>query len=254
MIKTVIIEDEAPAAKKLGNLLRKMNGDVTVSATLDSIEESVKWFQVFPQPDLVFMDIQLADGLSFEIFRQVNITAPVIFTTAYDQYMLHAFKNNGIEYLLKPLDAEQLEQAMQKFRQFFGKKENNDLAGKIGALLQQLQPPVYRERFLVKSGQQLYYVNTADIACLYAEGKLAFALDFSGKRHLMDDNLSTLETQLPPNDFYKVSRHLVVNIKSVRRIHPWFGGRLKLELQPAPDVELEVSRERVAGFKEWLGK
>lgn len=252
MIKTVIIEDEAPAARKLRNLLEKANSDVSVVATLDSIEESVKWFQVFAQPDLVFMDIQLADGLSFDIFRQATITAPVIFTTAYDQYMLNAFRNNGIEYLLKPLDAQQLQQALQKFRQFF--RGNTDFETKIGALLQQLQAPAYKERFLVKKGKQLHYINTADIACMYADGKLAYALDFSGKKHLMDDNLSVLETQLPSSSFYKVSRHLLVNIKSVRCIHPWFSGRLKLELEPSPGVELEVSRDRVAGFKEWLGK
>lgn len=252
MIRAVIIEDEAPAAKKLRNLLEKMNDDVSVVAMLDSIEESVKWFRVFPQPDLVFMDVQLADGVSFDIFRQARITAPVIFTTAYDQYMLHAFRNNGIEYLLKPLDADELQQALQKFRQFFG--DSMDMEKKIGTLLQQLQPPVHKERFLVKKGRQMYYINTADIACLYADGKLAYALDFSGKRHMMDDSLSLLETQLPLNSFYKVSRHLVVNIKSIKCIHPWFSGRLKLELEPSPDVELEVSRDRVAGFKEWLGK
>ena len=120
--------------------------------------------------------------------------------------------------------------------------------------MQHLQAPVYIVRFLVKTGQQMYHVNTADIACMYADGKLSFALDFSGKRHPMAESLSVLETQLPEKDFYKVSRHLVVNIKSVRCIHPWFSGRLKLELQPAPEVDLEVSRERVAGFKEWLGK
>ena len=251
MIRTVIIEDEAPAAKKLRGLLEKM-GDITVLATLDSIEESVKWFSVFPQPDLVFMDVQLADGLSLEIFNQATITAPVIFTTAYDQYMLQAFKSNGIEYLLKPLNADELEQAVQKFRQFFG--QNIQLENKIEQLLQQLQPPAYKDRFLVKTGQHMYHINTSEIASMYAIGKLAYALDFTGKKHLMEDSLSTLETQLPPASFYKVSRHLVVNVKSVRCIHTWFSGRLKLELHPAPEVELEVSRDRVPGFKEWLGK
>ncbi|SIO42076.1 LytR/AlgR family response regulator transcription factor [Chitinophaga niabensis] len=254
MIKAVIIEDEAPAAKKLRSLLEKLAADITVLAVLDSIEESVKWFEAFPQPDLVFMDMQLADGLSVEIFRQTKVTAPVIFTTAYDQYMLTAFRNNGIEYLLKPLDEQELQQAIEKFRQFFRTPVNDGWEQKIGALLQQLQAPTHKERFLVKNGQQFYYVNTAEMACMYADGKLVYALDFYGKRHLLEGNLSALEQQLPPKDFYRVSRHLVVHVKSVRRIHPWFSGRLKLELEPVPAVDLEVSRDRVSGFKEWLGK
>lgn len=253
MIKAVIIEDEAPAAKRLRSLLEQTAMDMNVLAVLDSIEESVKWFEVFPQPDLIFMDVQLADGLSMEIFRQVKISAPVIFTTAFDQYMLPAFRNNGIEYLLKPLDAQELQQALEKFRQFF-RPPDNGWEQKIGALLQQLQAPAHRERFLVKNGQQYYYVNTSEVACMYADGKLVYALDFYGKRHLLEGNLSSLEQQLPPKDFYRVSRHLVVHIKSVRRIHPWFSGRLKLELEPVPAVDLEVSRDRVSGFKEWLGK
>ncbi|WP_109697614.1 LytR/AlgR family response regulator transcription factor [Chitinophaga deserti] len=256
MIKVVIIEDEAPAAQKLKTLLSRHEEAVEVLAVLDSVEESAKWFRHFPMPDLIFMDVQLADGLSLEIFRQVSLTAPVIFTTAYDQYMLQAFRNNGIEYLLKPLDEEELRQALAKFRQFFQprQEEGNGLEDKIRQLLQYVQPAQYKERFLVKTGQQLYYVNTADLACVYAEGKLVFAVDFAGKKHVMEDNLATLEQQLSPREFYRVSRHLMVHVKSVRRVHPWFSGRLKLDLQPAPDVDLEVSRDRVAGFKEWLGK
>jgi DNA-binding LytR/AlgR family response regulator len=170
--------------------------------------------------------------------------------------MLQAFRNNGIEYLLKPLDVEELEQALAKFRQFFRPQQaDNSWEEKLSRLLEQVQPSTaYKERFLVKSGQQLYYVNTADLACLWADGKLVYALDFSGKKHMMEGHLTGLEQQLPPRDFYRVSRHLVVHVKSVRRIHPWFSGRLKLDLHPAPAVELEVSRDRVAGFKEWLGK
>lgn len=255
MIKVVIIEDEAPAARKLRAMLETQEEKIEVLAVLDSVEESEKWFNLFPHPDLVFMDVQLADGVSLEIFSRVKISAPVIFTTAYDQYMLHAFKNNGIEYLLKPLDAEDLQQALAKFSRFCRPQGvGGGWEEKINLLLQQVQPKTYKERFLVKSGQQLYYVNTADLACVYADGKLVYGLDFAGKRHMMDGNLAGLEQQLPPRDFYRVSRHLVVHVKSVRRIHPWFSGRLKLELQPAPAVELEVSRDRVAGFKEWLGK
>lgn len=255
MIRVVIIEDEAPAATKLKTLLGRHEEAVEVLAVLDSVEESAKWFRHFPAPDLIFMDVQLADGLSLEIFKRASLTAPVIFTTAYDQYMLQAFRNNGIEYLLKPLDESELHQALAKFRQLCQpKQEPAGWEDKIQQLLQYMQPAAFKERFLVKSGQQLYYVNTEDLACLYADGKLVYALDFAGKRHVMEDNLATIEQQLPPKEFYRVSRHLLVHVKSVRRVHPWFSGRLKLDLQPAPDVDLEVSRDRVAGFKEWLGK
>ncbi|WP_341837740.1 LytTR family DNA-binding domain-containing protein [Chitinophaga pollutisoli] len=255
MIKVVIIEDEAPAASKLKTLLGRHTEPVEVLAVLDSVEESAKWFRHFPAPDLIFMDVQLADGLSLEIFRQANLTAPVIFTTAYDQYMLQAFRNNGIEYLLKPLDETELHQALAKYSQLCRPKaEGAGWEDKFQQLLQSMQPAAYKERFLVKSGQQLYYVNTEDLACLYADGKLVFGLDFAGKKHVMEENLTVIEQQLSPKEFYRVSRHLVVHVKSVRRVHPWFSGRLKLDLQPAPGVDLEVSRDRVAGFKEWLGK
>ncbi|MGE7774343.1 LytR/AlgR family response regulator transcription factor [Chitinophaga sp. NPDC101104] len=255
MIKVVIIEDEAPAANKLKTLLKRHSEEVEVLAVLDSVEESAKWFRHFPAPDLIFMDVQLADGLSLEIFKQASLDAPVIFTTAYDQYMLQAFRNNGIEYLLKPLDEAELRQALAKFRQFCQpKQEAGGWEDKIHQLLQYVQPSGHKERFLVKSGQQLYYVNTADLACLYADGKLVYAIDFAGKKHVMEDNLATIEQQLPVREFYRVSRHLVVHVKSVRRVHPWFSGRLKLDLEPSPAVDLEVSRDRVAGFKEWLGK
>ncbi len=192
-----------------------------VLAVLDSVEESAKWFRHFPAPDLIFMDVQLADGLSLEIFRQADLTAPVIFTTAYDQYMLQAFRNNGIEYLLKPLDEAELRQALAKFRQFCRpKQEAGNWEDRIQQLLQYVQPASYKERFMVKSGQQLYYVNTGDLACLYADGKLVYGIDFAGKRHIMEDNLATIEPQLPPKEFFRVSRHLIVHVKSVRRVHP----------------------------------
>jgi two-component system response regulator LytT len=254
MIKVVIIEDEMPAAKKLKSLLEELKMDISIQATLDSVEESVKWLHAFPQPDLIFMDIQLADGVSFDIFQQITLKSPVIFTTAYDQYMLKAFKHNGIEYLLKPFDLEALRAAIAKFKLFCNHAQGGEeLHQKVTALLKSLTMPAFKERFMVKKGQQIYYLNAADIANLYADGKLIYAIDFDGRKHMLDNSLSEWEPQLSPKDFYRVSRHLIINIRSIKSVLPWFSGRLKLELMPQTVVEAAVSRDRVSGFKEWLG-
>ncbi|MET7000251.1 LytR/AlgR family response regulator transcription factor [Chitinophaga defluvii] len=254
MIKVVIIEDELPAARKLKSLLEELKMEVVVQATLDSVEESVKWFNTFPHPDLVFMDIQLADGVSFEIFQQLSLQSPVIFTTAYDQYMLKAFKHNGIEYLLKPFNLSVLSAAMEKFKMFCHHPQSGEvLHQKVAAILESFARTTFKERFMVKKGQQIYYLNATDIANLYVEGKLIYATDFEGKKHMLDGSLTELEPQLSAKDFYRVNRHLIVNIRSIKSVIPWFSGRLKLEISPQTMVEAEVSRDRVSKFKEWLG-
>jgi DNA-binding LytR/AlgR family response regulator len=252
-MKVVIIEDETPAANRLIKLLRNMDGETEVIARFDSVEPSAKFFQSLPAVDLIFMDIQLADGLSFDIFSKATVTAPVIFTTAFDQYTLKAFKVNSVDYLLKPIDEKELQQAVEKYRQVYAKKET-DFSDKILKLVQEISGVKYKERLLIKRGQQLSYLKTDITAYCYADGKLCYAVDFNNNKYLLETNLSELEEQLQPSKFYRINRSLLVNIDAVKKVHTWLGGRLKLELSFASTAETIVSRDRVNGFKDWLGQ
>ncbi len=252
-MRVIIIEDEAPAANRLTKLLHALSDEIEVVHRLDSVAAAIQYFRSADNIDLIFMDIQLADGLSFDIFYQAKITVPVIFTTAFDQYTLKAFKVNSIDYLLKPIDEEELRTAVEKYRQLYHKKEN-DFSEKILKLVREMTAAKYKERLLVKRGQQLGYIKTEATAFCYADGKLCFAVDFNNNRHLLENNLSQLEEQLQPNKFYRINRHLLVNIEAIKKVHTWLGGRLKLEILPATNAETIVSRERVNGFKEWLGQ
>ncbi len=252
-MQVLIIEDETPAANRLAKMLQNISDEIFIVNRLDSVESSVKYLQSADGIDLIFMDIQLADGLSFDIFKQTNITTPVIFTTAFDQYTLKAFKLNSIDYLLKPIDENELRYAVEKYRQLYINKEHG-FSEKILKLVQEMNTAKYKERLLIKRGQQLSYLKTADTALCYADGKLCFAVDFTGAKYLLDHNLSQLEEQLDPMKFYRINRNLLVNIDSIRKVHTWLGGRLKPELSVSTSAETVVSRERVNGFKEWLGR
>ncbi len=251
-MRVIIIEDEAPAAGRLSRLLQDIDGDIEVVTTLDSVEASVKWLQQ-GSAELLFMDIQLADGLSFSIFEQVKVSQPVIFTTAFDHYVLKAFKVNSVDYLLKPVDPEELRQAVGKYRRLHGTGDNG-LADRIERLVQDLMPTRYKERLLIRRGQQLHFLKTSLMAHSHADGKLCFAIDFDGNSYLLDNNLQELEEAVDPRQFYRVNRQLLVNIEAIRRVHTWLGGRLKLEVLPATQADTIVSRERVNGFKDWLGR
>jgi DNA-binding LytR/AlgR family response regulator len=252
-MKVIIIEDEIPAANRLAKLLTNCNEAIEVINTLDSVEASVRYLQTAPAVDLIFMDIQLADGISFDIFEQVKVTTPVIFTTAFDQYTLKAFKVNSIDYLLKPIDETELQQSLQKHQRLYS-KTGNDFSDKLVKMLQDINAVKYKERLLIKRGQQLSYLKTDNTAYCYADGKLCYAVDFEAKKYLLESNLSELEVQLQPASFFRINRNLLVNIEAVKKVHTWLGGRLKLEILPTTAAETIVSRERVNGFKEWLGK
>jgi DNA-binding LytR/AlgR family response regulator len=252
-MRVIIIEDETPAANRLVKLLHRYDDEIIIAKKLDSIESSVHYFETAENIDLIFMDIQLADGLSFDIFEKVNITTPVIFTTAFDQYTLKAFKVNSIDYLLKPIDEIELQKSLKKYEQLHHKKENN-FSDKMMKLLQDINAVKYKERLLIKRGQQLSYLKIENMAHCFADGKLCYAVDFNGTKFLLENNLSQLEEQLKPNSFFRINRHLLVNIETVKKVHTWLGGRLKLEIAPVTIVETIVSRERVNDFKEWLGR
>ena len=252
-MRVIIIEDETPAANRLTKLLQNISPDMDVVKRLDSVEAGVKYLDIAENIDLIFMDIQLGDGLSFDIFQQIKVTSPVIFTTAFDQYTLKAFKVNSIDYLLKPIVEEELQLAVDKYRQLYHNKENG-FSEKILKMVQDMNASRYKERLLIKKGQQLNFLKTADIAYCFADGKLCYAVDLSGRKYLIDCNLSQLEEQLLPNKFFRINRHLLISIDAVSKVYTWLGGRLKIELMPSTQADTVVSRERVNGFKEWLGQ
>lgn len=252
-MRVVIIEDEIPAANRLAKMVQSIADEAEIIKKIDSVDAAVRFLNTAENIDLIFMDIQLADGLSFDIFQQSKVKAPVIFTTAFDQYTLKAFKVNSIDYLLKPIDEKELEQAIEKYKQLYDKKENG-LSEKILKIVQEMNLTRHKERLLIKRGQQLSYLKTESTAYCYADGKLCYAVDFANNKYLLENNLSQLEEQLQPNKFYRINRQLMVNIEAINKVHTWLGGRLKLELQPSTNIDTIVSRERVNGFKEWLGQ
>jgi DNA-binding LytR/AlgR family response regulator len=256
-MKILIIEDELPAAKQLTKMLALIDPSVSVIETIDSVESSVKWLNTFPTPDAIFMDIQIADGLSFDIFTQVEIACPVIFTTAFDQYAIKAFKVNAIDYLLKPIDEDELAATLQKLvhrtsnivhqtpSQYSGQFYQN--------LLQNITKQDYKERFLIKTGQSFSSMETSEIAYFFSEEGLTQCLVFNQKKHIIEHPLDELERLLNPKDFFRINRKLILNIKAIQKISPHFNGRLKLELTPPYREEVFVARERVGDFKGWLG-
>ncbi len=247
----LIIEDEQPAAKRLRNLVTECRPQALVLDMLDSVERAVQWLRTQAAPDLIFMDIQLADGLSFDIFQQVAVQSPVVFTTAYDQYTLRAFKVNSVDYLLKPIDPEELADAFRKFDTVFGQKVNYNLQT-IQQMMQAMTQPQYKERFMVRVGQQMSYITVADIHYFYSEDGLAYAKTVDNKKYLVDYTLEQLETALNPKQFFRINRKVIASIQSIQKIAPYFNSRLKLELRPKADFEVIVSRERVNDFKNWL--
>ncbi|MCB9081264.1 MAG: response regulator transcription factor [Lewinellaceae bacterium] len=251
MKQILLIEDEPPAAHRLQHLLNAHRPGWVVLAVIDSVEKAVLWLQENPAPDLVFLDIQLADGLSFEIFAQTPITAPIIFTTAYDEYTLEAFRVNSIDYLLKPIENEELLRALNKFDHFFDQPRLPD-AALMQTLLRQLTEPSYKERFLVRTGQTLMYLNANTIRFFFTDSGLTFARTEDNRKCHIEQSLEQLEQVLHPRHFFRINRQVIIHLEAIQKIHAYFNGRLKLELMPNPDFEVILSRERVPDFRRWL--
>lgn len=246
-MKILLIEDEQPAAKQLSKMLLQIDSNIKVIDVLDTIEASVRWLQNYPAPDAIFMDIQIADGLSFDIFNQVEITAPVIFTTAFDQYAIKAFRVAAIDYLLKPIDPEDLQQAIQRLHE---KQQNTQDFNKM---LQILQPNQRKERFLVKTGGSFTSIDIQDIAYFFADEGVTQAALFSSKKHIIEHTLDEIENQIDNKLYFRINRKLIINIKAIQKVHPYFNSRLKLDISPNFTEDVFVARERVNAFKTWLG-
>ncbi len=252
-MKVIIIEDEQPAALQLKKLLTQTDPSVSVIEIIDSVESSVKWLQTFPAPDAIFMDIQIADGLSFDIFNHVNIQSPVVFTTAFDQYAIKAFKVNAVDYLLKPIDEDELGEVLDKLKKKKAAAMPFDNTDFLKNLLQDFPKKDYKQRFLIKNGQNLNSIDVSDIAYFFSEDGINQFYVFANKKHIIENTLDELESFLNPKDFFRINRKLIVSIKAIQKISPHFNSRLKLSLTPQYRDEILVARERVSDFKAWLG-
>ncbi len=253
----IIIEDEKPIADLLERFILKLKGDARIIDKLTTVKSAIDWFKNNEEPDLIFMDVHLEDGNSFAIFDEVEIEAPVIFTTGFDEYALKAFKVNSVDYLLKPIELEMLQKSLAKYDKLAAPKRD-DQRKNLEKLLEQLKPEQkeYKSRFLVKSGKKYITVVVKEIAYLYTENKLVFLMTREGKRYLTDSSLEELEHVMDPDEFYRANRQFIIGFDSIAGIHSYFNGRLKLELQPKPPLESDVtiSSKKVQDFKKWLDR
>ena len=250
-MKTIIIEDEKPAARRLQRMLNGI--DVEVDCMLHSVEEAVDWFQKNEHPDLIFLDIQLSDGLSFEIFEVIKVDSAIIFTTAYDEYALQAFKLNSIDYLLKPIDEDELHTAIKKFREH--QPNNSKISIDFNDIKKLLINPIereYKKRFTVKVGQYIKMISIDEIECIYSENKGTYISTSEGRNYLLDFTLDQLENELSPQLFFRVSRKFYININAIKDIISYTNSRLQLKLHKFNEQEIIVSRERVRDFKDWI--
>ena len=251
-LNIIIIEDEKPAARLLQRKIEKLG--LQVNTLLHSVEESIIWFRNNSHPDLIFLDIQLSDGLSFELFEQIEIKSAVIFTTAYDEYALRAFKLNSIDYLLKPIDEDELSTAISKFKNQFQKNSISSLD--FEAIKRMLVNPVekeYKTRFSVKIGQQIKVISIDEIECFYSENKGTYIHTLDNRNYLTDVTLEVLETEINPRDFYRVSRKFIISLKAIKEIQMYSNSRLKISLNSYSEDEIILARERVSEFKNWIG-
>ena len=251
----LIVEDEELAVKKLQKTLANVDPSATVIGITDSIKDTVEWLQDNNNADLILMDIELADGQSFEIFKQVEVKAPVIFTTSYDEFALKAFKVNSVDYLLKPIQTEDLQAALAKYKKMTAANKGDiNLESLVKQLQQQLQPKEFRKRFLVKHAQKLVSVDVDEISYFYSDGRLNFFKTADNKKYVVDYTMEELEDMLDPEKFFRISRSFYVAVEAIDKIDDYFGNRLILQLKPAVDKEALVSREKVSDFKKWMGK
>ena len=254
-MKVLIIEDEALGVERLTKHLQSIDPEIELVGATGSISASVEWLRKNEQPDLILMDIELSDGQSFDIFQQVEVSSTVIFTTSYDEYALKAFKVNSIDYLLKPVKKEDLEASLEKFYRL-KEKFSLPVAVDMKSLVRELreQQTRTRSRFLVKQGQKLISIETSEIAYFFADGRLCYFKTWNRMKYVVDYTMDELEGMLDEQQFFRANRGFILSIRTVRQIHPYFNGKLKLELEPVPQQEVLVSRDKANSFKEWMGK
>ncbi len=250
MLKVLIVEDEVPAQANLRKILNTNFDDLQIVGTVDSIEKSVAWFSnPANKADIVFMDVELSDGMCFEIFKKVNISAKVIITTAYDHYAVKAFKINSIDYLLKPIDVDELITAVNKCRVHDNNQYTNEL---IEEILTKSEIREYKQRFIVKIGDRIIIVPVVDIAYFVSQDKTSYLVTHEGKQYILDFSLDALEDLLNPKDFFRISRACITHIDAISQVTRHFSGRLKISLTPKRDEDIFVSRVRTGDFMHWI--
>lgn len=250
MKRILILEDEKPNSDRIQRLMLKIRPNIEIVGVLTSIKKTVDWLAENDCPDLIIMDIQLADGISFEIFNLADVTCPVIFTTAYDEYAIKAFKYNSIDYLLKPIEKEQLEAAIVKFEKSV--QQSNLQYPLVEELIAQIQPKDYRSRFLLPYRDGYKKVNVEDIAFFYSQLNISYAVLFNGEQNIVPQTLETLEQELDPKNFFRVNRQYILHVSSIEKVHNFFNGKLKLKVKNCADEEVIVSRTKAPLFKTWL--
>lgn len=253
-MKVLIVEDEMIAADRLQNLLLEIEPKTEVLDQLDSVKSVVRWFEKNGEPDLMFLDIQLADGLSFEIFEQTKVECPIIFTTAYDQYAIKAFKVNSVDYLLKPMQKSDLETALEKFNSQNTKSNTPTFDPDVLAGLLQGNTRKYKERFVIKIGEHLKTVKASETEVFFSQDKSSYLVSNDGRKLIVDYTMDQLEDIIDPDQFFRISRKYIVKADSIKDIISFSNSRLKLELHHFTSDDMIVSRERVSAFKAWLDR
>jgi DNA-binding LytR/AlgR family response regulator len=251
-VKVLIVEDEPLAAAQLAVLLTQLKPEVEIFAVCDTVESTVKWLDKNPLPDLAFFDIQLGDGLSFEIFKKIDLTIPVIFTTAYDQYALQAFKVNSIDYLLKPIDKEELSAALSKFDLLHSHPVHQITPELLQTLISSIGKKEYKKRFLVKIGTHLKSVNIEEILYFYSFQKGTFLKATDGRNYLLDQTLELIEQLIDPDQYFRINRKYMVSLEAINDVHAYSNSRLKLKIKNQEEDDFLVAREKVKAFKDWL--
>ncbi len=253
-MKILIIEDEQPAAERLIKILKGIDSSISIEGPIDSITSAVDYLRKQKDLELIFLDIQLADGKCFNIFDQVKVEVPVIFVTAYDEYAIRAFELNSIDYLLKPVNSEKLEKSFEKFKKlktiFYSKDHEvlKDLFKEINTN----NAKVFKNRFLVNKGENLISIGVEDVAWFVAQDRFVFMVTRDNKRYIVNFNLDQLEKKLDPKDFFRINRQIICSLRSIKKVHSFFNYKLKLELYPSVNEETTVSKNRVSDFKQWL--
>jgi len=255
-MKVFIVEDEPHARNELMRLLDKSGEDVTVLSFADSIEDAVLWLNQNQQPDLMFFDIQLSDGLSFEIFNQVQVDVPVVFCTAFDEYAIQAFKVNSIDYLLKPIKLEELINALNKYNSLSEKYAAKDKGLSIQQIekLLDINKPKFKSRFVAKFGDQIKHIDVSEVAYFHAVDNEVFLVTFENNRYIIDYSLEQINGSISPEDFYRVNRSFIVHINAIKKISKYFNSRLHLELTPQTEETVLISRVKVPEFMNWMDK
>lgn len=257
-MRIFIVEDEELAVKKLRGLLAEALPDAIIAGEADAIESAVEWLDTNPAPDIILMDIELVDGQSFEIFERTTVTSPVIFITSYDEFAIQAFTVNSVAYLLKPIEKEDLLAAFSKFeqlREFYSTRAPGfSIQNLVEELQARLQPKAYRKRFLVRYGNRLTTIETHEISYFFVEGRVIFLRTHDNRKVAIDYTVEELEQMLDPNEYFRINRAYIISLKAVQKMSDYFNQRLALELKPAAPEQVIISRERVAAFKNWMGK